>query len=68
MTPEDILRGIYQRAEAALDKSVIPDINIRERATYVCRCTSNRAGGSIAYVVPSRKARQAQRRSTQTLY
>ena len=46
MTPEDILRGIYERAEAAalVDKSVIPDIYIRERAAYVCRCTSNRAG------------------------
>ena len=44
MTPEDILRGIYERAGAALGTSVIPDINIRERATYVCRCTSNRAG------------------------
>ena len=46
MTPEDILRGIYERAEAAalVDKSVIPDIYIRERAAYVCHCTSNRAG------------------------
>ena len=46
MTPEDILRGIYERAEAAalVDTSVIPDIYIRERAAYVCHCTSNRAG------------------------
>ena len=44
MTPENILRGIYERAEATLDTSVIPDITIRERATYVCRCMSNRAG------------------------
>ena len=45
MKLEDILRGIYERAEAALvDKSVIPDIYIRERAAYVCHCTSNRAG------------------------
>ena len=44
MTPEDILRGIYERAEAALDTSVIPDRDIRERANYVCRCMSNRAG------------------------
>ena len=44
MTPEDILRGIYERAEAASDKSVIPDLYIRERANYVCRCMSNRAG------------------------
>ena len=44
MTPEDILRGIYERAEATLDTSVIPALDIRERATYVCRCMSNRAG------------------------
>ena len=44
MTPEDILRGIYERAEADLDTSAITDINIRERITYVCHCTSNRAG------------------------
>ena len=44
MTPEDILRGIYGRAKATLDTSVIPDSDIRERASYVCRCISNRAG------------------------
>ena len=45
MTPEDILRGIYERAKTALvDTSVIPDLDIRERATYVCHCMSNRAG------------------------
>ena len=47
MTPEDILRGIYERAEAASDKSVIPDLYIRERANYVCRCMSNRAGARL---------------------
>lgn len=44
MTPEDILRGIYERAAATLATSIIPDLDIRERADYVCRCTSNRAG------------------------
>ena len=44
MTPENILHGIYERAESTLDTSVILDLDIRERATYVCRCTSNRAG------------------------
>ena len=41
MTPENILRGVYERAEATLDTSVIPDLGIRERAYYVCRCMSN---------------------------
>lgn len=44
MTPEDILRDIYERAEANLDTSVISDINIKERITYVCHCMRNRAG------------------------
>ena len=56
MTPEDILRGIYERAEAASDKSVIPDLYIRERANYVCRCTSNRAGVRLLMFVPTRKS------------
>ena len=51
MTPEDILRGIYERAEETLDTSVIPDLGIRERAAYVCRCMSNRAGGALGWVV-----------------
>lgn len=44
MTPENILRGIYERAEATLQTSVIPAPTIRARVDYVCRCTSNRAG------------------------
>lgn len=44
MTPDEILHGIYERATASLDASVIDDPAIRERVDYVCRCTSNRAG------------------------
>ncbi len=44
MTPEMILQGIYERASATLNTSVIPDPAILERVDYVCRCMSNRAG------------------------
>ena len=44
MTPVYILDDVYKRAKAALDTSVIPDRDIRERANYICCCTSNRSG------------------------
>ena len=44
MNPEEILLGIYERAVATLNTTVIPDSVIRERVDYVCRCISNRAG------------------------
>lgn len=44
MTPEQILRRIYERAAATLNTTVIADPVIRERVDYVCRCMSNRAG------------------------
>jgi|GEM_PF-6893474 len=44
MTPEEILKGIQQRAAATLNASVVTDPVIRERVDYVCRCMSNRAG------------------------
>ena len=43
-TPEQILQGIYKRAAASPQKSVISDTAIRECVDYVCRCMSNRAG------------------------
>jgi len=42
--PEKILQKIYKQASANLKKSVIADVNIRERVDYICRCMSNRAG------------------------
>lgn len=44
MTPEQILQDIQQRAEAALNTTVISNPAIQERVDYVCRCTGNRAG------------------------
>lgn len=44
MTPEGILQGIYERAAASLNSTVIDNPVIRERVDYVCRCMSNRAG------------------------
>ncbi len=44
MNPEEILRGIYERAVATLNTTVILDPVIRKRVDYVCRCISNRAG------------------------
>ena len=44
MNPEEILRGIYKRAVATLNSTVIFDPVIRERVDYVCRCLNNRAG------------------------
>lgn len=44
MTPDEILNGIYDRAAATLNVTVITDQAIRERVDYVCRCMSNRAG------------------------
>jgi hypothetical protein len=43
-TPEQILQGIYERAVATINKTVITDHDIQERVNYVCRCMSNRAG------------------------
>src|SRR3989344_1741748 len=43
-TPEQILLGIYKRAVANLQNTVITDNAIRERVDYICRCMSNRAG------------------------
>ncbi|MFA5240471.1 MAG: restriction endonuclease, SacI family [Phycisphaerae bacterium] len=43
-TPSEILEDIYNRANASLEKTVVPDENMRERVDYVCRCMSNRAG------------------------
>ena len=44
MTPEEILQGIYKRAVATLNTSLITDSAIMGRVDYVCRCMSNRAG------------------------
>ena len=44
MTPYEILDGIYERAVATLNTTVISNQTIRERVDYICRCTSNRAG------------------------
>lgn len=44
MTPDEILHGIYERAAATLNATVITDQIIRERVDYVCHCVSNRAG------------------------
>ena len=44
MTPESILRDVFDLAFSSLEKSSIEDEAIRLRADYVCRCTSNRAG------------------------
>lgn len=41
---DDTSRGIYERASATLNTSVIPDPAILERVDYVCRRMSNRAG------------------------
>lgn len=46
-TPEQILRGIAQRAEATLKKTVITDVAIRERVDYICRCIANRSGARL---------------------
>lgn len=43
MTPDKILDGIYERAAATINSTVIADRAIRERVEYVCRC-STRAG------------------------
>ena len=44
MTPEEILKSVYDRAIENLEVSVVEDQAIRERVDYVCRCMSNRAG------------------------
>lgn len=44
MTPDEILHGIYERAAATLNITVITDKITRERVDYVCRNMSNRAG------------------------
>lgn len=44
MTPEEILRNIYEEAMTTLNISVIADPIIRNNVAYVCACTSNRAG------------------------
>lgn len=46
-TPDQILQGIYDRAVATLQNSVILDITIRERVDYICRNVSNRAGARL---------------------
>lgn len=44
MTAEEILEGIYKKADSSQGTSLIKDRGIRERVEYVCRCMSNRAG------------------------
>ena len=44
MTPDEILQGVYRKAAATLDTSVITDQNTREKVEFVCRCISNRTG------------------------
>ena len=44
MTPEQILKRIYDSAIHGLTNSVISDRTVSEKIDYVCRCTSNRAG------------------------
>ena len=44
MMPAQILQGIYDRAAATLEKSILDHGEMRERVDYVCRCMSNRAG------------------------
>lgn len=43
-TPEQVLQTIHGRAVATLTKTVIRNVEMRERVDYVCRCMSNRAG------------------------
>lgn len=43
-TPDQILKGFYQKAAGTLEQTVIGDDDIRERVDFVCRCLSNRAG------------------------
>lgn len=43
-TPDQILQGLYDRANAVLEKTVVNDTAIQERVDYVCRCMSNRSG------------------------
>lgn len=44
MTPDEILCGIYKRAMATLNTTIISNQIIRKRIDYICRCMSNRAG------------------------
>ena len=43
-TTDQILQGIYERAETTRKTSVITNEVIRDRVDYVCHCMSNRAG------------------------
>jgi len=43
-SPQAILDGIYARANATLEQTVIADEAIRARIDYIVRCMSNRAG------------------------
>jgi hypothetical protein len=43
-SPAAILEGIYARANASLEETVIPVKTIRDRIDYVVRCVANRAG------------------------
>lgn len=42
-TPDQILQGLYDRANAVLEKTVVNDAAIQERVDYVC-CCSNLSG------------------------
>ena len=43
-TPSEILRLAFQRASSNLEKPIISNLDIVERAQYVCRNLQNRAG------------------------
>ena len=45
--PSEILEQALMRASADLSKSLVKDKAARERAEYVCRCISNRAGARL---------------------
>lgn len=45
--PEQILQVIYDRAIATITRTVIGNVEMRERVDYICRCTSNRAGARL---------------------
>lgn len=44
LSPQQILRMVYEKANATRDKSAINNVEINKRVDYVCHCISNRAG------------------------
>jgi len=44
LTPQEILKTLLDRATSTLDETLIEDVAIRNRISYVCKCLRNRAG------------------------